>query len=917
MRSERACAQGDGQLKTSALDTPMMKQFLGIKAGHPDAVVFYRMGDFYEMFLEDAELAAPLLDIALTTRDKGKVDAVPMCGIPVHSADQYIKQLARAGHKVAICEQVEDPKQTGGRRLVRREVVEVVTPGLVGDPTGIDARQEVALVAIDLGGVHRSSGLAALDASTGDFRTTSIPPETSRSGIPELLLEELQRIAPREILLEAALAEERAAELSLLLPESVVTSIPENFFEPSEVPVRPDGFDPAGRGGGDRAAAALLRYLGENQPFVLSHAPRLRAYELGDTVVLDAATRAHLELFENSEDRGRRGTLLALVDQSCTGLGARRLARWIAYPLRDPQAIVRRQDGVAWLAEADRVRARLRRALNDVRDLERLLAKAARPGTVPRDLGLLRASLGALPDVVDALSDEEGGLFDATQGSEAAVRPDILRTPEPLPELTTLLVDGLIDDPPVIAKGSRGANETGYIRQGFHSELDGLHESASKGREWIAGLEAQERAATGISTLKVRYHPVHGYSLEVSKAQLDKIPEHYERKQTLASVERFSTDALREVESKVMGANERAAALEREIFESLRLAVVDAAACIRSAAEVVADLDALASLAEVARRERWVRPLVDESECIEIRAGRHPVVEGTLRSRSADGFVPNDTQLDCSGTQIMLLTGPNMSGKSTYLRQVALIVLMAQMGAFVPAESARIGVVDRIFTRVGASDRLSRGESTFMVEMRETAEILRLASRRSLIILDEIGRGTSTFDGLSIAWSVAEYLHDTPGLEARTLFATHYHELIELAHTKARLANGHFEVREWKDEVVFLRRLVEGGASRSYGIQVAQLAGLPDKVVARARQILSELESGDRETFHAGVPRGRSAGGEAEAQLALDLGTGGESLTPEESEVLGLLREVDPLNTTPMEALAVLQRLRERLKEGA
>jgi DNA mismatch repair protein MutS len=410
---------------------------------------------------------------------------------------------------------------------------------------------------------------------------------------------------------------------------------------------------------------------------------------------------------------------------------------------------------------------------------------------------------------------------------------------------------------------------------------------------------------------------VHGYSLEVSKSQLDKVPDHYERKQTLANVERFSTDELREVESKVMGANERAAALEREIFESLRLAVVEAAARIREAAEAVADLDALASLAEVARMERWVRPVVDEGERIEIRAGRHPVVEGTLRSRSADGFVQNDTLLDCSGTQIMLLTGPNMSGKSTYLRQVALIVLMAQMGSFVPADNARIGVVDRIFTRVGASDRLSRGESTFMVEMRETAEILRLASRRSLIILDEIGRGTSTFDGLSIAWSVAEYLHDTPGLEARTLFATHYHELIELAHSKARLGNGHFEVREWNDEVVFLRRLVEGGASRSYGIQVAQLAGLPDTVVARARQILAELEGGDRESFHGGVPGGRSAGGEAEAQLALDLGPTDGPLAAEEAEVLEALRTLDPLNTTPMEALAALQRLRERLRGGA
>jgi DNA mismatch repair protein MutS len=461
----------------------------------------------------------------------------------------------------------------------------------------------------------------------------------------------------------------------------------------------------------------------------------------------------------------------------------------------------------------------------------------------------------------------------------------------------------------VVARGSRGAGETGYIRDGFRSELDGLREAVVKGREWIAGLEARERARTGIPTLKIRFHPVHGYSIEITKANLDRAPSDYERKQTLANSERFTTPELREVEQKVLGANERAAALERELFESLRETVLTYAARIRAAAEAVANLDAVATLAEVARRDDWVRPVVDDGEVLEIRAGRHPVVEPLLAAHGGGEFVPNDTDLSPSETQLLILTGPNMSGKSTYLRQVAQIVLLAQMGSFVPAESARIGVVDRVFTRVGASDRVARGESTFMVEMRETAEILANATRRSLVILDEIGRGTSTFDGLSIAWAVAEYLHDTPGLGARTLFATHYHELSDLAQTKARVANAHFQAKEWGEDVIFLRRLVPGGANRSYGIQVARLAGLPSAVIGRAREILGNLEG--EEFDERGQPRLAGAG-TAESpdggQLGLFAG-GSADLRPAEAEALATLRGLDPNRTTPFEALDVLARL--------
>ncbi len=910
-------------MSSSARDTPMMRHFLQVKAQHPTAILLYRMGDFYELFLEDAEIAAPLLDLTLTTRDKNKPDPVPMCGFPVHSADGYVKRLAELGHRVAICEQVEDPKTAGGKRLVRREVVEVVTPGLVGDPAGLEAAREVALVAISPPW-DGSIGIAALDATTGDFRVTRLVADAGTS-LSALAWEEIERIGPREVLLAESADAETEARLRALLEGVAIARVADEHFDCDRAPARPEGLDGLGRGADARAAAALLGYLVENQPFALAQIPRLRSYALAETMVLDAATRAHLELFENAIDRGRRGTLIEQVDATVTALGARRLARWLAYPLLDPDRIGVRQDAVAFLADRDRLRVRVRDALAKVRDLERLLAKGMRPGAVPRDLGLLRSSLQALPDVVSALGAVSG--LDAGEGpsgdllgegAEVAPRPASLAPPEPLPGLQRVLEESLIDDPPVVARGSRGANETGYIREGFRPELDALRESAGKGREWIAGLELQERERTGIANLKVRYHPVHGYSLEVSKSQLERVPNHYERKQTLANVERFTTEELSEMQGTVIGANERAAELEREIFESVRLEVVAAADAVRDAADRVAEIDALGSLAEMARRRRWVRPEIDAGESLVIRAGRHPVVEDVLARSGGDEFVPNDTDLDPADVQILLLTGPNMSGKSTYLRQVALIALLAQTGSFVPADSARVGVVDRIFTRVGASDRLAKGESTFMVEMRETAEILGQASRRSLVILDEIGRGTSTFDGLSIAWAVAEYLHDTPGLSARTLFATHYHELTDLARSKPRVHNAHFEAREWKDEVVFLRRLVSGGANRSYGIQVARLAGLPDAVIERAREILHTLEEG--ELTAEGVPR-LAGGGAAPAeggQLSLGLADGAASgASREERDVIAALRELDPDRTTPMDALLALRDLVARLRDSS
>jgi DNA mismatch repair protein MutS len=889
----------------SALDTPMMRQYLAIKAKYPEAIVFYRMGDFYEMFLHDAEVAAPLLDIQLTTRDKGKQDAVPMCGVPVHAADAHMKRLAELGHRVAICEQVEDPKVAGGRRLVKREVVEVVTPGLVGDPEGVESKSDLVLAAVSPGAEF---GLALLDSTTGRFRATAAASDAGE--VPIAILEELERIAPREVLSTAAGVAALSARLDGRLDNAVWTELAGDSFDPESAAAIPDGLAALPGTAAARAATALFVYLRANQPFALAHTGSVGYYGLADAMVLDAATCSHLELFRNSEDGSKQRTLLDRLDAAMTPLGSRRLARWVKYPLLDPDLVQRRQDAVAFLVERDRPRARLRDALRHVRDLERLLAKSARPSSAPRDLGALRASLEALPGVCESLGDADEGRISA--GPEGW--PESLKLPELLPDIADLLREALIDDPPVIARGSRGANETGYIRDGFRSELDGLREAMVKGREWIAGLEASERERTGISTLKIRFHPVHGYSIEVTKSNLDRVPEDYERKQTLANAERYTTSNLREVEAKVLGAKDRAATLERETFESVRCTVLEHASRIQAAADVVSDLDSFAALAEVARRDGWSRPIVDLGEGLEIRAGRHPVVEPLLVAQGGGEFVANDAVLSPSETQILILTGPNMSGKSTYLRQVALIVLLAQMGSFVPAESARVGIVDRVFTRVGASDRLARGESTFMVEMRETAEILGSATRRSLIILDEIGRGTSTFDGLSIAWAVAEHLHDDPGLGARTLFATHYHELTDLAQTKSRVANAHFRAKEWGEDVIFLRQLESGGANRSYGIQVARLAGLPTDVIVRAREILANLEGGEfdergRPRLAGTTPTQSVEGG----QLGLFGGEGGP--TRAEKQALDSLRALDLDRTTPLEALETLARLRSQLHD--
>lgn len=872
-------------MSRSALDTPMMRQYLSVKSQHPDAVVFYRMGDFYEMFLEDAIRCAEFLDLALTTRDKGKADAVPMCGVPVHSAQQYVQKLASAGFRIAICEQVEDAKGIG-KRLVKREVVEVITPGLVGDPEGLEGSLELALVAIDFDPSESMWGLSLFDSSTGLFRVTTIP--SQGLDIPRILIEELSRISPQEIVLSETIANRLDCILKARCPRTAVTCIGRHYFEPSRIIDALEGLSREKKDVGSRAAASVVNYVSENQPSARKQMVRLQEYALNDSMLLDAATCSHLELFENQEDRGRRGTLIERIDRTATGLGARCLSRWLRYPLVELGPINTRQLCVQELFEADRKRTKLREALADVGDLERKCAKASRPSSTPRDLGALRESLNALPVVRAVLEEYE----------EPPLGGTLLTAPGEVTDLAMLLGSGLVDEPPVIPKGSRGALETGYIRQGFDAPLDKLRGLAKKGRDWIAAFEGEEQTRTGISKLKVRFHPVHGYALEVSKSQLGKVPANYERKQTLANVERFTTPELREREAEVRGSQENAAALEKKIFEQLRDAASEKNSEILAAASIVGELDALASLGEVARKDLWVRPTLDTSSEIDIRDGRHPIVEDILKINGSGSFVPNSSNLGGAGGSIVLLTGPNMSGKSTYLRQVGLLVLLAQIGSFVPAQSARIGLVDRVFTRVGANDRQLRGESTFMVEMRETSDILEEATARSLLILDEIGRGTSTFDGLAIAWAVAEHLHDTPGLCPRTLFATHFHELAELSETRPRMTNMHFEVREWNEEVIFLRKLVAGEASRSFGIQVAKLAGLPASVLERAKERLNELDQ--NRSAHNGAP-----------QLKL-FSDQKEKIPKELITLIGKLSEIDLDSMKPIDALLFLEMIKAK-----
>jgi DNA mismatch repair protein MutS len=862
--------------------TPMMRQYLEIKSQYPDAILFFRLGDFYEMFLEDAVTASRVLDITLTSRNKGAADEVPLCGIPYHSCQPYIARLVENGFKVAICEQVEDPKAAKG--IVRREVVRVVTPGLIVDTDTLQPKENNYLLALVAAGER--FGVAVLDITTGEFRVTEV------AGV-EPARAEIASVDPREVLIADGEAGETIRRaLPGALTGRMVNTVPEWVLAPDRAAglIRDffgtaslEAFGCAGLPAAVQAAGAVLHYLGETQKGSLDHVRALRSYHAGEYMLLDDATRRNLELTATLQG-GRRGSLLGVLDRTVTAMGGRKLRQWINQPLLGVERIRARHRAVLELKEKSLVRGDLRAALDGVYDLERLNGKIAMASANAKDLVALRSSLERLPGLLDHLARLESPLL-------AELRAGV----DPLADLVELIGRAIVDDPPFVLR------EGGLIRDGFASALDELRAISREGKGWIARLEQQERERTGIASLKVRFNKVFGYYIEITRSHLARIPEDYQRRQTLANAERFVTPALQEYEEKVLGAEEKLVGLEYDLFQQVRQQVAGEGRRVQATAEALATLDVLLSLAELAHDRDYVCPEIDDGDALLIVEGRHPVIEAM---HLGERFVPNDVAMDTRENQLLIITGPNMAGKSTFMRQVALIVLLAQMGSLVPARSARLGVVDRIFTRVGASDNLARGQSTFMVEMTETAHILHHATPRSLIVLDEIGRGTSTFDGVSIAWAVAEYLHDHAPVAAKTLFATHYHELTDLALTRERVKNCNIAVKEWNDQIIFLRRIVKGGASHSYGIQVARLAGLPQAVIERAREVLRNLESGE---FDQGAPRlarsRQATRSEPRSQLSLFDGAA--------DPLRQRLETVDVAVLTPLEALNLLDELKK------
>ena len=868
--------------------TPMMEQYFRIKGLHRDALLFFRLGDFYEMFYDDAKLAAPILDIALTSRQK-----VPMCGVPYHAVGSYLPKLLRQGYKVAICEQVEDPKAAKG--VVRREVIKVLTPGTAVEFETEDAKESTFIVSLAL--EEDGWGMALLDLVAGEVRALE-------GGWPEakLLADEIFKSAPKEILYPEGAEDALRRVLSLGGTTGVALSPAEGwlFDPPQATRVVLEHFGArslAGFGLEDKrlavaAAGALIAYVKKVRQDSLSLVHRISYLHRESYLVLDATTVRNLELVRNLREGKVKDTLLDVIDFTLTAPGGRLLRSWLLRPLFDTKEIAARQDGVAEALGATIGRRELREVLKGVLDLERLAGKIALAAAHPRDLVALKKSLVPLPRV-----QRELGAFSAEIFGTMSGRWDNAE------DVAGLIEKAILDEPAFLL------TEGGIVKDGWNAELDDLRSVSRSGKSFIAQLEKRERERTGIGSLKVRYNKVFGYYIEVTKPNLPQVPSDYMRKQTLVNCERFLTPELKEYEEKVLHAEERIGVLEHRLFLEVRVDVAREIRRLQMIAADVAAIDVLLALAECAARRNYVRPAVNEGDALRIEAGRHPVIE----TCQAEPFIPNDLELDAASNQILIITGPNMGGKSTFLRQAALIAILGQMGSFVPAKSAVLGLVDRIFTRIGAMDFLSVGQSTFMVEMLETASILHNATSRSLILLDEVGRGTSTFDGLSIAWAVAERLHEREGLRPKTLFATHYHELTELALTLPRIKNYHVSVREWKDEVVFLRKIVPGPSDQSYGIHVAKLAGIPKDVIERAREILFNLEK--QELDEAGLPRLAYRGRAAKDRNQLFLFA--------EDREFALLRELkeeieglDLSSLTPLDALNHLAKLKGRLEPG-
>lgn len=857
--------------------TPMMEQYREVKRRYPDTILFFRLGDFYEMFFDDAELAARELEITLTGRDAGQAGRVPMCGVPYHAAESYIARLINKGYRVAICEQVEDPKEVKG--IVRREVIRVITPGTVlTDALLADKGNNfLALLYQE----EETLYLAAADVSTAECMWTEFGGAHRLTG----LCDQLFRLGPAEIVLAGKISGLSEIEkfTASRLPRCTYTRLAaDSLTEVGELPGRHFAADELPAAEGARTAVALLlHYLYQTVKSDLSHLSRLSKFDAGEHLALDAATLRNLEVTTNMRDGSKRDTLLAVLDLTKTAMGGRLLKKWLECPLVSRTAIEDRLDAVGELVANGGLRLAMQQFFAEVYDFERILTRIEVGTANARDLTALRASLAVLPAVKDSLGPTAAKLL-AAGGQALATHADV----------TELIANAIVDAPPLAVR------EGGMIRPGYDLELDELRAIAHDSRQFVQDLEAREREATGIKSLKVGYNKVFGYYLEVTNANTAAVPLTYTRKQTLANAERYITPELKEFEIKILGAQEKIVAIEYHLFCQARDYVKARIREIQQTARLVAELDVLTSLAEAAVRGGYVRPRLGTNREIVIRDGRHPVVEKLLKREL---FVPNDTDLNHHDGEIMIITGPNMAGKSTYMRQVALLVLMTQAGSFIPAREAAIGPVDRIFTRVGASDDLATGQSTFMMEMNEVAAILRHATANSLVILDEIGRGTSTFDGMSIARAVIEYIRDK--VHAKTLFATHYHELTELEETSRKLKNYSVAVKERGNDVVFLRRIVAGGADKSYGIHVAQLAGLPKKVIERAQEILAELEAGHHQQQAAG-----QAAATATPAAPLSLFT--SSLAEE-------LLALDIMTITPLEAMNILYKLQAQAKQEA
>ena len=882
-----------GRIKNVAQLTPMMQQYVKTKESYKDCILFYRLGDFYEMFYEDALIASKVLEITLTGKDCGQEERAPMCGVPYHAVDNYLNKLVSKGYKVAICEQVEDPKTAKG--IVKREVIRVVTPGTNLNTQALDETKNNYLMCIVY--VADGYGVSMADITTGDYFVTEI--ETDKK-----LLDEIVKFSPTEIICNQSFSvsgidlEDMKERLGITIyslddwyfDDELCKQALKKHFNVSTL----DGIGLTSYDSGTIAAGALLQYLTETQKTSLDNLTSLKPYITTKYMTLDSSTRRNLELCETLREKQKKGSLLWVLDKTKTAMGARMMRSFIEQPLISKEEINERLDAVAELNKNAISREEIREYLNPVYDLERLISKISYKSANPRDLLAFKSSLSMLPHIKYLL-----------QSMSSKALKEAGENMDTLDDLYDLVERSIVEEPPIAIR------EGGIIKEGFHEEIDRLKHAKTEGKTWLAELEAKEREKTGIKNLKIKYNKIFGYYLEVTNSYKELVPDYFTRKQTLANAERYITPELKELEDMILGAEEKLYALEYDLFCQIRDQIGSQVVRIQKTAKEIARLDVFASFSLVSQRNGYVRPKLNEKGVIDIKNGRHPVVEQMIQN---DMFVANDTYLDNGNNRVSIITGPNMAGKSTYMRQTALIVLMAQIGCFVPAESAKIGIVDRIFTRVGASDDLASGESTFMVEMTEVANILRNATSNSLLILDEIGRGTSTFDGLSIAWAVVEHISNPKVLGAKTLFATHYHELTELEGKLNGVNNYCIAVKEQGDHIVFLRKIIKGGADKSYGIQVAKLAGVPDSVIQRAKELVEELSAAD---ITEKVKEMKAEGNTKTKKKKYDqLEMDQISLfdTVREEDIIDELKEIEISTLTPIDALNTLYRLQNKLK---